>query len=170
MVHECKVKFLVATFQRGSLHLCSGFHQESGNESSSWQRKLAGLTVDPLLGEPLLSLQPQMNWHLRHEKEPSAPAKIVTAKGMGGVGRFFFFFWTTGGLPGHLAGAAQRVHPGWEGKVEHHSTGRPRLIPRLCEWRSLRHWRELKETEAESHSVINYLCIDQSHGSQLPHS
>lgn len=44
----------------------------------------------------------------------------------------FFFFGTTEGLPGHLAGAAQRVHPGWDGlsagrggKVEHHNTARP---------------------------------------------
>lgn len=44
---------------------------------------------------------------------------------------WFFFFWTTGGLAGHLAGAAQCVLPGWGGggKVEHHNTAQASLIP-----------------------------------------
>lgn len=88
-------KILVATVLCGSLHLYSEFYHECLNESTSWQKKLAGSTVNPLLRESLLLLPPQMNRHLREEKERSALAEIVTGEG-GGI------FMTTGVLPGHL--------------------------------------------------------------------
>lgn len=82
-------KILAATVLCGSLHLYSEFHQERLNESTSWQKKLAGVTVNPLLRESLLLLPPQMNWHLREEKEPCALAKIVTGEG----GVYFYDNW-----------------------------------------------------------------------------
>lgn len=66
----------------GSLHPCPEFHQDCLNESTSWQKKLAGITVNPLLRESLLLLLPQMNWHLKKEKEACAPTKIVTGEGV----------------------------------------------------------------------------------------
>lgn len=85
-------------------HLDTEFHQECLNESTSWQKKLAGVTVNPLLRESLLLLPLQMNWHLKEEKEPHALAKIVTVGG-GGI------FMTTRGLPGLLTGTAHCVYP-----------------------------------------------------------
>lgn len=76
--------FAVHVAKRLAISLYSEFHQESLSESTRWQRELAGVTVNPLLGESLLLLLPQMNWHLREEKEARAPAEIVTVEGTGG--------------------------------------------------------------------------------------
>lgn len=62
--------------------------------------------MNPLPGESLLLLLPQMKWHLREEKEAHAPAEIVTVEGTGWV-----HFVTSQGLPGHLAAAAYCGYP-----------------------------------------------------------
>lgn len=158
MVHECKVKFLVATFQRGSLHLYSGFHQECLKRSASWRGKLAGIAVDPLLGGPSSS----EGW-----KTAERTSKDRDCEGKGEWdGRGFFsplLLWTTGGLPGHLAAVAQRVRPGWGwglgaggAKVEHQHTVQPSLIPSLCRCRSVRHGQVLKGGEAESQLSLSF--------------
>ena len=79
----------IATVLRSSLHLYSEFHQECLNESTRWQTKLAGVTVNPLLRESLLLLPTQMNWHLMEEKESCARARIVTGAG----GGWFYDNW-----------------------------------------------------------------------------
>lgn len=158
MVHECKVKFLVATFQRGSLHLYSGFHQECLKGSASWQRKLAGIAVDPLLGGP----SPSEGW-----KTAERTSKDRDCEGKGewdGAGLLPPpFLWTTGGLPGHLAAVAQCVRPGWGWgsgaggtKVERQHAVQPSLILHLCRCRSVRHAQVLKGGGAESQLSLSF--------------
>lgn len=98
----------------GLVNLYSEIHQECLNESTSWQKKKKttknwqALLWIGSLGNLSFLLPPQMNWHLREEKEPRAPAKDRDCgeKGRGGV-----TFMTTGGLPGLLTGAAHWAHP-----------------------------------------------------------
>lgn len=173
MVHECKVKFLVARFQRGSLHLYSGFHQESLKQSASWQRKLAGIAVDPLLGGPS-PFAPTTN-ELTSEgwKRAERTSKDRDCEGKGGMewgGAFFpppplpLDNWRPSGtFSGCCSACASRQH-----EVEHQRTVRPSLIPRLCRFRRIRRVARQKVNWV-CHSVI-YLCIDWSCGSQLPHS
>lgn len=116
----------------------------------NWQAQWLRSSGDPL--------------HLRDEKQPRAPAKIVTAKGRGnGMVRGSppppLFLWTTGGLSGHLAAVAQRVRPGWRvgvRGVEHRHAAQPSLIPRLCRCRSVRHGQVLKGGEAESQLSLSF--------------
>lgn len=93
-------------------------------------------------------------------KRAERPSEARDCERNGWGGAFFFFFLDNWGPPRAFrwccSACASRLGERGGGKVEHHNTARPSLIPRLCKRHPSQHRQELKEGEAESQLSLSF--------------